>query len=398
MPRHTTSATSADIEYNASMLALGEAVRAGSSISAGQASDWVANVTGTGTVTPGLDTEVGDFVTFAATNPSSAYRAGRAFNKVLGAGRSISFKIRRNNAATTVMDLYSSLGSAGVTNVSRWNKSVSALTVGKWYWYSVSLGEQTDGGTIPNRIDLRDMTVQVTGDANGGGSISIGDIRLHQDKARAKAVIFFDDGRKDTYSTAYPIMNAKGFPGSVAVEHTAIGNSDRVTLTELRDLYSKGWDVCGHHTAQMTTLSSTAQEDVHKASKALMESNGFIRGSRIWVWPGGARNDSTEAIAKKYWQTMRRVSSFISTGHAHVYDPIDPPVYYVTKTSVLANVQAAIDRNDGAGATIVLVFHSIVPVTSANEDVSTSDFQAIVDHLATKSNTDVVPASRVWTH
>ncbi|UKH48321.1 esterase [Arthrobacter phage Lilmac1015] len=396
MPVHAIAPNLDDLTYNASQLALGEAVRAGTPISA-PAAGWTLNTNGAGSVVDGTDSAAGEFVTIAATAAATTYRAGRAFNRVLGGGRSISFLLRRNSAATTVFDLWGGLGAAGIATASRWNKSLSSLTVGRWYRCSLSLGEQIDAGAPPNRIDLRDLTIMVTGDAGGPGSVSIGDFRVHQDRPRGKAVVFFDDGRKDTYTVAYPRLAAKGFPASVAIEHTAVGNANRVTLPELRELYAAGWDVSGHHTAQMTTLSETDQHNVHKASKAFLRDNGFIRGNRIWVWPGGARSDATEAIAAKYWATMRRVSSFATTGHAHVYDPVDPPLYYVTKTSVLATVLAAIDKADAAGTGIVLVFHTIVTPSVAAEDVTVEDYQAILDHLATKTNLDVVPASRVWT-
>ena len=383
----------------AARIATGEGVRAGTAISIDLAS-WTQSVSGTGSIVGGLDPYAGEYVTLATTAASQTYRAGKSLNRVLGGGKHISFLMRKNTAETSVIDFWGGLGAAGLTPATRWNKGTSALTVGKWYRVGFSLAE-TPTGTPSNYLDLRDFVVQVTGNASGAGSVSIADIKIHQAKPKARVSFFFDDGRADTYTEGYNYLKTKNFPGAIAVEHTAVGatgagTAARMTLAQLKEVYAAGWDISGHHTAQMTSLSSADQELVHQASKTFLASNGFVRGNRTWVWPGGARTDATEAIALKYWQTLRRVSSFAATGIPHVYDPVDPPVWYIQTSNTLANVQAVIDRADAAGAALVLVFHSIVASPTAPEDVTPAFFRSVVDYVATKTNTDVVPASAIW--
>jgi peptidoglycan/xylan/chitin deacetylase (PgdA/CDA1 family) len=380
-------------------VAEGEAARAGSPIPIDLAA-WTQQISGTGSIVGGMDPFAGEFVTLATTAASQTYRAGRAINRVLGGGKHISFLVRKNTAETSVIDFWGSLGAAGLTPATRWNKGTTGMTVGKWYRVGFSLAE-TPTGTPANYLDFRDFVVQVTGNASGAGSVSIADVKLHQTKPKARIAFFFDDGRLDTYTEGYNYLKTKNFPGAIAVEHTAVGavgagTASRMTMAQLREVYDAGWDLSGHHTAQMTSLSAADQELVHQASKRFLADNGFVRGNRLWVWPGGARNDAAEALALKYWKTARRVSSFAGTGIPHVYDPVDPPVWYIQTSNTLPNVQAMIDRVDAAGGAAVMVFHSIVASPVAAEDVTPAFFQGIVDHVATKTNTEVVPTSKIW--
>lgn len=387
-----------------------DAIRAGRKLYLGDVATWSPAVyqLGAGAVTLGNDPVAGDYVRLLATNPGAPFQAGRDMPLRLDEGKVISFLLRRNDANLAVFDLYAGYGRFNVTSPSgRWNKSTGAWDQDIWRRV-VFHPKESDGGIgsyIFDTNDFRSLAIRITPSAGSSTSIDIADIRIHDGVAAPGQVsIMFDDARLDTFTVAYPLLAAKGYRAGVAVEHTTIGGSGpsgpgggaRCSMSQLQELYAAGWDMHGHHTSQMTFLSETDQVAVHRASKGFLSTNGFLRGDRIWVWPGGTRNATAEAIALRYWQTLRRVSAFTQMGTPHLYDPADPPLVYATVTHTLARMQDRIDRLAISGGHVTIVFHSLVSSVAATEDWLVSDFKALLDYIEVKG-VKVVPASEVWT-
>lgn len=194
---------------------------------------------------------------------------------------------------------------------------------------------------------------------------------------------------------------AKNYPAGMAACTADIGEptpygGTLCTLAQMQEMYAAGWEVYGHHTAKMTEFTEADQVVIHRGAKAFLSTNGFLRGDRIWVWPGGAHNATVEAIARRYWQTLRRVGTFTVMGTPHVYDPLDPPIEYVTASKSLAVMTDRIDRIAISGGHITFVFHNIGTTKVFAEDWLVSDFQALLNYIESKG-VPVVPLSEVWT-
>ena len=72
-----------------------------------------------------------------------------------------------------------------------------------------------------------------------------------------KIIFTFDDGKTSQYLLAMPILEAAGFKGTAYVYRDSIvaGQSGTMNLTQLRDLYAKGWDI-GNHTTSHEEIGS----------------------------------------------------------------------------------------------------------------------------------------------
>lgn len=372
-------------------------LRTGTPVRLGDAATWLAHTSGTGTVTTGTDSAMGDYIRIATT-AQAAYRVGRDLPQRFDAGRFLSFKLRRNDTNLSVFDLWLGVDAYSTSKGPSWNKGVTNLAVGEVRTITVPLAEyESLNGAIIDPFDVRILSLRFTPGAGTDTSVDISDLRIHDGVPAPGQVSFvFDDGRLDTYTQGFQLLKAKGYPAGIAVEHTAVGNADRCSLAQLKEMYAAGWDMYGHHTAQMTGLSETDQITVHRASKAFLSSNGFKRGDKIWVWPGGARSSATETLARRYWNTMRRVNSFTVFGQPHVYEAVDPPVAYITKNTTQAQARAQIDRVALYGGHLTIAFHSLVNALSANEDWLISDFSSLLDYIQTKG-VKVVPVSQAWT-
>lgn len=371
-------------------------IRQGRPLALGDLAAWMQHTSGTGSVTSGSDPLIGQYVRIA-TGGQAVYQAGRDLPLRLGHARAVSFMLRRNDPHLSVLDLYAGISTYDNARYLRWNKGVAGLDVGAWRRV-VFVPSEYEGatGSLADPTDVRWLALRVFSGTGVDTSVDVADFRLHEPEREATISFMFDDGRDDTYSVAFPRLAARGWSGGVAVEHDRVGSVGRMTLEQLHEMYESGWDMHGHHTAQMTTITDSDQVAVHRAAKHFLAANGFVRGDRIWVWPGGSRTAATEAIALRYWQTLRRVSSFTIHGAAHIYEAVDPSVYYMTSGKTLTQVKAAVDRARMAGSSLVLVFHSLKESGLATEDWLTADFDLLVGHIALQG-IEVVPPSQVWT-
>jgi hypothetical protein len=387
--------------------AVADAVRRGKELDVGDERTWSLYTSGSGGVAAGTDPVVGNYVRIFTNGAGNLYQAGRDLPVRLDDGKVISFMLRRNDAKLAVFDLYTGLGAYGTSPGAHWNKSVQGLDVGVWRRVVLHPQEREGLRGVPaDFADLRSLTVRATAASGSSTSIDIADIRLHNPDPTGSVSFLFDDARLDTYTQAFPRLNGKGWTAGIAVEYNTVGGTGpsgpnggaRCTVANLSEMYASGWDMCGHHTAQMTTLSVAQQCAVHAGMKAFLSANGFRRGDRIWVWPGGARNQTTEAIARQYcWATMRRTDSFTTLGARHAYEPTDPAVVYVLSSVPVATLTSLVDRVAANGGSVTFVFHSLVSSNAIAEDWLLTNFQALLDYVDT-SNVAVVPPSGIWTN
>jgi peptidoglycan/xylan/chitin deacetylase (PgdA/CDA1 family) len=118
---------------------------------------------------------------------------------------------------------------------------------------------------------------------------------------RNTVVIQFDDGFKDNYTNAYPILKRYGFPAMVFLISDVIGNDDRfITWEQMKEMESSNF-LAGAHTRTHPYLPDTTlarAEDEIAGSKRVIEEK---LGHKIdyFVYPaGGFRNEDKEFVKK----------------------------------------------------------------------------------------------------
>lgn len=305
-------------------------------------------------------------------------------------GRFLSFDVQRD-ANLSTLDV--NLAVAGNSSAQAWrvNEVVTKINTGEWYRYTLPVAQLAAVGTVTldQLADVRALRFVVKPNASTDTTVLIKNIRLHDDPQPPSVHFTFDDGRADTYSAAYPILKAAGYAGGIAVEHTAVGNADRCSLAQLQQMYADGWSMYGHHVAQITDLTDAQAVQVFADSKTFLQGSGFRRGADHWVWPGGARDAAKEAIAARYWRTMRKVGAHHWFAAPYVFERKDPAHVYLQTSVTLASAKAKIDSVAAAGSgAVVFVNHSLVNSTAAPEDWLISDYQALVDYAKTKGLVD----------
>lgn len=111
---------------------------------------------------------------------------------------------------------------------------------------------------------------------------------------KKSVVLTFDDGYKDNFETAYPILKKYGFKATVFVITNCIGTGEYLTLPQLKELDKNGFDV-ESHTANHETLSELSydkQYDTVSNSKEKLEKL-LNKKVKYIAYPCGKYNKNT---------------------------------------------------------------------------------------------------------
>ncbi|TWJ17317.1 polysaccharide deacetylase family protein [Geobacter argillaceus] len=119
----------------------------------------------------------------------------------------------------------------------------------------------TDDRTYLN-VTPADFNAQMSFLAEHGyRTISISDFlgAVHQRFSAKSIIITFDDGYVDNYVSAFPIMRAYGFTGTVFCTTGSIAKHNYLTHQQILEMYSHGWEF-GSHTVSHPHLPQVATE------------------------------------------------------------------------------------------------------------------------------------------
>jgi len=194
--------------------------------------------------------------------------------------------------------------------------------------------------------------------------------------------ITFDDGWLSQYTEARKKMDQYGFAGTAYIIPDHIGTSGYMTLQNLKDLQNQaGWDISAHHQTNFTTLTAIQVEQIILSTKNYLLKNGFSKGANDFAYPNGAYDETTVLpLVRKYFRSARTV-----TNYAETYPPADYHklrVLLVTNTTAPSTIAAAVDRARINKEWLILVFHKIVATPTAETEYSITNFEAVIDDIA----------------
>ncbi len=112
-------------------------------------------------------------------------------------------------------------------------------------------------------------------------------------------LITFDDGYRDNYENAFPILQRYGYKGTFYIITGMVGQKERVTPEHIREMVAGGMSM-GSHTVNhlsLAELSPRQAEEELTASKKTLED---ILGKRVdsVSYPKGSFDEHTMALAK----------------------------------------------------------------------------------------------------
>ncbi|MFA9277176.1 MAG: polysaccharide deacetylase family protein [Rhodoluna sp.] len=295
------------------------------------------------------------------------------------------------NAKVAGLQLY--LGDTSLANYYKWELKSSAtqkwLTDGDWHCVTLSFGDATITGS-PTRGVITDAQFRFVDDATGPINCLVNGIELVAEPTRytnGVVTLTFDDSYASHYSIVKPKLDQYGMPATAFVIQDYIGASGRVTLAQLKQMQEmSGWEIAGHastgaiHAARFTSLNAEQMESEAMKIKWFLQKNGFA--SDTIAYPGGEYNSTTLASAERHFAQARTV---------YQYGETLPPARrskvrcnaYMSSGVATGTVTALIDRAKANKEWLVITFHDINSSPSASTDYSTTNFNTIIDYLAT---------------
>ena len=125
------------------------------------------------------------------------------------------------------------------------------------------------------------------------------DIKNNKKKMPKKAVfIGFDDGYKDNYVYAYPILKQEGAKATFFIVSNSISTDNRMTYEDLKKMIADGFAI-GSHTANHTRLDNISKEDIRKElndSKYSLQTSLNTKVNSV-AYPGGYDNSDVVEVA-----------------------------------------------------------------------------------------------------
>lgn len=211
-------------------------------------------------------------------------------------------------------------------------------------------------------------------------------------KSIPKVLFHFDDAIKSVYTQAFPYMDAKGLSGTIyAIKNLTGSLSTFMTVSELAELYNKGWSI-GNHTETHTNLSTYATQAEVEAelrnNKLWLDSLGFNRASLHVAYPQGGYNDKVLAAMNATGMKTGR-TTVPRKQAAPVEDYRLLTVNGFSNLTTLAEAKGWVDQAIKTGGTTMLLLHDLVASPTIGVEWGIANFKALVDYVVSR-RVDVV--------
>jgi hypothetical protein len=273
----------------------------------------------------------------------------------------------------------------GASRTTQWAYDAIDTTVetatkpGRSESWTVSPQAMTAGGRVyADAANFWGIIVRVYGPSPGTSTaVKIHSVTVVDTIPPPGAVIpFFDDGWANVHTYAFPKMEANGQVGTVSVETSNVGGTNRMTLAQLHDLYDAGWDICSHG---VTGAQNESLANLRTARQWLI-TNGFDRGKDHFVYGGGAIGNIDDV--RRVYLSGRSVS-----GGPQAHWPItDRYRYHGGRTHVPATTTATIDSDltsvANLGGVVASTFHDIVLSAPTGVQILQTTFDHWSDKVA----------------
>lgn len=179
-----------------------------------------------------------------------------------------------DNAQASTLAVYLSSNNLG-RYLNKFSFSTSSFVRGRQdVMFDLSTFANTGGESLANPMD----TIRLRVDAPIG-SVSIDKIIYipTPNKDRPRVIIDFDDGWLTQYTLAAPYMASKGIPGTMYLVKN-FQNGDFMTLAQMQELYSAGWDA-GNHTEDHIAMNEHTVDGICATQSPGAAGNLVINGT-----------------------------------------------------------------------------------------------------------------------
>ncbi|MGZ4111001.1 MAG: polysaccharide deacetylase family protein [Tumebacillaceae bacterium] len=114
-------------------------------------------------------------------------------------------------------------------------------------------------------------------------------------------IVTFDDGYKNNYTEAYPVLKQLGLKATIFVISNFVGGKNTVSWDEIQEMQDSGVFEIGAHTKDhldLTTLKTAAMDDEIAGSKKAIEAH-IGQPVTAFAYPSGRLNDAVVQETEK---------------------------------------------------------------------------------------------------
>jgi peptidoglycan/xylan/chitin deacetylase (PgdA/CDA1 family) len=163
------------------------------------------------------------------------------------------------------------------------------------------------------------MTISLVGNvsSNAYGSQQLLDGNIDKQKV---VILTFDDGYKNQYSNAKPILDKYGFKATFSIVCNYVGNGDnRMTWEEIKSLQQEGHDIASHtmnHDDLSKVPAQTVEYEVAQSKQCLLD-QGINPKSFAYPFNGGSDDPTVLNIVASHYDLARTATdplAFLSCG------------------------------------------------------------------------------------
>lgn len=164
-----------------------------------------------------------------------------------------------------------------------------------------SIGEEKDNDAVISRERFQQHMAYLH--EHGYHTVTLDDLYAYVHDKRPlptrPVVITFDDGYRDTYETALPILQQYGFKGVLFIPASEI--DQRLKRDELQAMRAAGWDIGAHSYThrELSALSATEQEAEISQAKAALD-RALDQDTRYFCYPNGCYDQTTLRLLQKH--------------------------------------------------------------------------------------------------
>lgn len=257
-----------------------------------------------------------------------------------------------------------------------WN-SIANYGTFDWRWIGFNTGTIAAVNQPINYIFVVPMLGNATGTAH------FDDLIVREfTPTQAAVTIMVDDGETSALTRIKPLLDARGFDGTVSIPTGEVGSEGHMTWAQIQALQSAGWEVTSHgvNHEDLTLMTPAEAENQLSASKAELVAHGLTVNS--FVAPYGTYNGFLLGAAKPLYASYR---AFELGNNVQGAFPYDIKVRGVKVTTTPTEIAAWLSEAKANKEWVVLVYHTVADSTFGASDeyiTSTATFAGMMGTVA----------------
>ncbi|MCL7417686.1 MAG: polysaccharide deacetylase family protein, partial [Halalkalicoccus sp.] len=217
--------------------------------------------------------------------------------------------------------------------------SARTLPSGVDEWFRVDFG-YTVGYGGPDFSQVQELRLEMVGPDGSSVDYRIDDLRTTPAQDESNIILAFYGGLEEHYETVFPMLEERGWVGTLGISQDYLNTSGRLSIDQLREMRDAGWDVCSYpmHAGDMTQYGMEEQRRIVENNRDYLANRGFEEGSQHFFTPRNRMNNDLLNVLRDTHETayvFGGCSSGIPPTGRHSISAISGSSYQSTRKPIL---------------------------------------------------------------